>query len=450
MYFSLILLNIRILNYFCENHLQTISMKKFVLNILLSLWVINCWGQNAKVQTAWRNLEDYRNSKDVFSLNKAKEAIDLASNYEDTKEKAKTWMYRATIYYEYFRLDKKEEEKKYADVKDKDEKQNKVYANVSPVHYQESAKALLKVLALDKDKAFTTTPEFGMLAVEVNNDLNFFAVAKYMAGKFDEAMDYFNLLYDNSKMGGRKDTALLTNALLCASKAKNPEKMKFFCEKMITEKVATPYSYYALYQSKDELKDSVGALNAVKEGRKIFPADLNLLNAETDDYLRHGKGKDALANLEIAIQKQPNVAIFYIAKGSIYFDMANPKKDAKGAEPPVPANYDELVTLAETNYKKACELEPKNADPWESLGANYNNWGAKVRNGCDANSKVPAKVKECEAKAIELFKNAISSLEKALEIKPKDKSIMSSLRKLYLYTDQPEKATKMTELIKAK
>ena len=48
--------------------------------------------QSTKVQTAWRQLQDYESSKDVSSLMKAKEAIDLAANNESTKESAKTWV----------------------------------------------------------------------------------------------------------------------------------------------------------------------------------------------------------------------------------------------------------------------------------------------------------------------------------------------------------------------
>jgi len=68
--------------------------------------------QNAKVQTAWRQLQDYETSKDVSSLTKAKEAIDLATNHEDTKDKAKTWIYRARIYYALFKNALEQEDKK--------------------------------------------------------------------------------------------------------------------------------------------------------------------------------------------------------------------------------------------------------------------------------------------------------------------------------------------------
>src|SRR5438046_1173079 len=94
--------------------------------------------QSAKVQTAWRNLTDYETSKDVSSLMKAKEAIDLASNHEKTKEEAKTWVYRAKIYYALFKNAIEQEEKKLAaTVSDKGERLTKAYGNVSTADYEE-------------------------------------------------------------------------------------------------------------------------------------------------------------------------------------------------------------------------------------------------------------------------------------------------------------------------
>ena len=89
------------------------------------------WAQSAKVQTAYRNMSDYETSKDVSSLMKAKEAIDLACNHEDTKEKAKTWVYRTEIYYYLFKNNIEQEEKKLASITNKNERLTKAYGNVS-------------------------------------------------------------------------------------------------------------------------------------------------------------------------------------------------------------------------------------------------------------------------------------------------------------------------------
>ena len=109
-----------------------------------------------------------------------------------------------------------------------------------------------------------------------------------------------------------------------------------------------------------------------------------------------------------------------------------------------------VMAKAEADYKKATELDPKNSDAFYNLGALYNNWGGINQKECDDLIKQATKQKECEAKATEKFNKAIKYLEVVLSMHPDDKGVMVPLRKLYLLTNQPEKAQKMSDLIKAK
>lgn len=404
--------------------------------------------QSAKVQTAWRQLQDYESSKDVSSLMKAKEAIDLATTNDDTKEKAKTWVYRAKIYYALFRNALEQEEKKLAaSISDKNERVTKAYGNVSTVDYEEAGKAMEKAVNYDKDKAYQQ--DYGIVGMQMMGDVNNLAVGKYNVGKFAEAAEFFEASYLTTKMMGKKDTASLTNALVCAQKAKDQAKVKEYNEKIIAEKVATAYNYNSLYDCKLALKDSAGALTALKDGRAAFPNDADLLNRETEYYLVRGKDTEALANLDKAIEKQPTVGVLWLARGSLYDKQANPV-DAARKELPKPKNFDELMGKAETNYKKATEIDPKNADSWYNLGALYNNWGGVESKRCDDLVKQAAKLKECEALATDRFNKAIPALEKALEFHPGDRSIMVPLRKLYLLTNQSDKAQKMSDAMNKK
>ncbi len=53
-------------------------MKRIGVLALASIFAVNANAQSAKVVTAYRYMQDFNSSKDVESLNKAKEAIDLA------------------------------------------------------------------------------------------------------------------------------------------------------------------------------------------------------------------------------------------------------------------------------------------------------------------------------------------------------------------------------------
>src|ERR1700756_413185 len=168
--------------------------------ITLSLPVV-AFSQSAKVQTAWRSLQDYETSKDVSSLMKAKECIDLATNNDDTKDKAKTWVYRAKVYYDLFKNSLEQEEKKIpATVTNKNERLTKAYGAVSIADYEESSKAYEKAFNLDKNKDYQA--DLGMLGMQMFNDVNNLAIGKYNAGKYKEAMGFFEGLLKESKMWG--------------------------------------------------------------------------------------------------------------------------------------------------------------------------------------------------------------------------------------------------------
>ena len=196
------------------------KVSKFIIALSIP---VAAFAQSAKVQTAWRSLQDYETSKDVSSLMKAKECIDLASNNEDTKEKAKTWVYRAKVYYALFKNNLEQEEKKIQPtVTNKSERLTKAYGAVSTADYEEAGKAIEKAATLDKDKTYQT--DFAMLGMQMLNDVNNLAVGKYNVGKYKEAMEYFEGSYEASKMMGKKDTSQLTNAIICAQKEKDFEK----------------------------------------------------------------------------------------------------------------------------------------------------------------------------------------------------------------------------------
>lgn len=429
-----------------NKHPKPIIMKQSIKIVAMLCMPVVLFAQSSKVQTAYRNMSDYETSKDLASLVKAKEAIDLATNHEDTKEKAKTWVYRTEIYYYLFKSDIAAEEKKLADVQNKNERLTKAYGAVSTLNYEEAGKAMQKAVELDKDKTYQQ--EYAMVGMQMMGDINNLAVGKYNAGKYKEAMGFFEVSYETTKRMGKKDTASLINSLVCAQKAKENEKIKYYDQKMIDEKVATAYTYNSLHDVKLNMGDTAGAMETLKLGRVAFPNDLDMMNREIEYYLRKGKDAEALANLDKAIEKTPNNALLYLVRGNIFDKQANPK-DAKGTEKEKPKNFDELMGKAETNYKKATELDPKNSDAFYNLGALYNNWGGTAIKRCDDLIKQATKMKECEAAANDKFNKAIPPLETALNMHPGDKTIMMPLRKLYLMTNQTDKAQKMSDLIKA-
>ena len=443
---------------------------------LIAVAILPLFGmsQKMKVQTAWRALNDYESTlkdgkPDIAYLNKAKEAIDVALTNEDTKNQGKTWAYKARIHYNYYNYALMQEMRKLEPtVSNKQERTDLAYGNTPTTEFVAANDAVDKIKEVDPkymetiQEGFTKGTaqlseddvKFTLVATQMKMEAGNIANGKYKAKKYDEASDYFyKLAFLNMALSRKKDTANFYNACVSAAKANDNKRILEYNKKMVDLKIATPYNFNAMYNANLNKGDTSAAMDVLKKGRSTFPDDMFLLNTETTYYLQKGKQQEALNNLNASIEKDPNNALFYLVRGNIYDNMANPK-DASGKDKEKPANFEETFTKAESDYKKAIELKPANKDhlynSLYNLGAMYNNYGGYLQT---AAGNVPlkdakTKGKELETKAQDNFKKAITPLEQALEVKPDDKATMSALRKLYMMTGDNAKANDMNNRIK--
>ncbi|MCE3226633.1 MAG: hypothetical protein K0S32_1184 [Bacteroidetes bacterium] len=443
---------------------------------ILSLALLPVFGfsQKAKVQTAWRALNDYEatvkdGKPDLVYLTKAKDAIDVALTHEDTKNQGKTHAYKARISYAFYQNALNAELKKLEPtVQDKNERAMLAYGNTPLADFETANEEINKIQEVDpkfmetiKDGLTKGTSMLGeedikiaMVTQQIKMESANIAQGKYKAKKYDEAADYFyKTAFLNTLLYKVKDTANFYNACISAGKAKNPTKIIDYNKKMIDSKIATPYNYESMYNAQMSKLDTTAAMEILKKGRVAFPGDLSLMNKETDYYLAKGKQEEALNNLKVSIEKDPKNPVFYLISGQIYDGMANPKEKGTMKELPKPANYEECIKNAETYYQKGIDLNSPNKEYQYNLifnlGALYNNYGGYYQNRQPATITEMAKTqKENEAKSQEAFKKAIPLLEQALAIKPDDRPTMIALRKLYMFTKQDDKAKDMNERLK--
>jgi hypothetical protein len=433
------------------------------------------FAQKGKVQTAWRSLTDYETTvsegkPDLNYLNKAKEAIDLALQNEDTKNKGKTHAYKCRISYAQFQYDLNQEVKRLEpNIGDKNERVLVAYGNTKLADFETASEEVVKVNDLDPkfmeriqeglSKGTSSLDEdelkFAVVAQQIKMESGNIASGKYKAKKYDEAADYFyKTAFMNTVLYKTKDTADFYNACISAAKAKNNEKMLEYNKKMVDAKLGIAYNYESLYNVSMAKGDSAAALEYLKKGRLAFPNDMSLMNRETDYYLGRGQQQEALNNIKASLEKDPKNAVFYLISGQIYDAMANPKDKVTNRDLEKPANYDELFKNAEASYLKGIELKPENKEYQYNLvfnlGALYNNHGGMIANRKPAKIHEMAKVqKENEMISQEYYKKAIPYLEQALAMKADDMQTMIALRKLYLMTGNDAKGKEMNDKIKA-
>lgn len=376
---------------------------------ILTLFVLSsmlAWAQKAKVQTAYSYMK-------AEEFDKAKEAIDEASVNEASASMPKCWYYRGLIYQSLYK--------------------NKKYGALSTDPLGESYKAFTK--ALDLDPKYEYKDEIKAAMMSINANMFNEGLVAFNAKDFNKAYNSFNNLLKLNP----NDTSVLINTALAADRAGSSDKAIELYEKII----GMNYKDVAIYTSLINKYRTAGkndkASQTLQTARQLFPNDNNLMIEELNAVLSSGDDKKAAEMLTNAIKQDPKNASLYFAAGTVYDKLANPR-DAKGAELPKPANFDELVTKSADYYKGAIENNSEYFDANYNLGALYFNQGAELANR--ANQLPLSKQKEVDAlnkQAAEKLKMAEPYLERANKLNPTDESTLLSLKQLYVRTGETEK-----------
>lgn len=396
--------------------------------------------QAGKVTSAYNFLSSYNQYKDANDLREAADYIEPATTNEKTMASAKTWYYRGLIYHAIFQdsstkaknivaeplnltmesyiktveLDAKKEYLK--DVTGRlyvaanqfynlgIEQYNVKKNNLKALEYFEN---VLKINALPVFANATGSPEFPYYGFLDTNATNLAAVAAYDLKDYDRAVKYFQLMIDKGYRGGR------------------------------------PYSNLAQVLKSQGNTDKM--LEVIKKGREKYPEDASLIIEELNYYLATGKDKEAEANLQLAIQKDPNNHQLHFALGSIYDKLSSP--DDKAVKKPSKEEYRALRDKAEISYKKALQIDPNYFNAVYNLGALYFNEAGDTFKAL-ADIKDDATYEKEKKRADELLKKALPYLEKAHQLDPKDKNTLISLKELYYRNGEEDKYADIVNKLK--
>jgi tetratricopeptide (TPR) repeat protein len=415
-------------------------MKKIATTLVAFTFLLSSYAQQAKVVTAIRYIKDFAETKDSESLKRAKEAIDLASENADTKELAKTQNTRGQVYLTIFDNNLRLATEKITTV-DPNKRTIEGYQNVATAELDEAYTAYDKAKKLDEKGNYKGEILSGLARITSHYENK--AIAEYNAKRYAASLPMFEKV---NEISGGKDTLVIANCALTAERAENWDKAKIYYQKMIENKQGRGGSYSSLANIQYMLKDSIAGIETIKKGRAAYPNDIPLLISETNYYLGANKSAEAIANLTQAINAKPTDANLYLVRGNAYDNLANPK-EANGKDLPKPKDYEEKLKLAESDYKKAIELNPKYFDALYNLGVMYNNKGVAINKMMDKITDNALYAKENQ-KATDEFNKALPLLESALEANPKDRSTMIALKQLYSRLQMMDKLKAINEKLK--
>jgi tetratricopeptide (TPR) repeat protein len=164
-----------------------------------------------------------------------------------------------------------------------------------------------------------------------------------------------------------------------------------------------------IYQIYLDKGDTVAAIESIKKSIELFPEESWFMQNLINFYINSNQEARAIEYLDLAIQREPNVAQYFNSKGSILARIGR---------------FDESFEV----FAKAIELEPNNALFLASLGYAYIDLATKILD--DAGYLNNKEYQREKAKADAAFFQALKQFEKAYELDPID-DYKRPLRNMY-------------------
>lgn len=389
-------------------------MKRTIILLALVVAFSATFAQKGKVTTA-------QTLKDAGKLDKALEAIEEAANVSDPKaEKSanwpKTWQVRGEIF--------------QAIGQSKDEN----FKKLSKDPLTEAFNSYTKAMDLDEKHAIDKSIKMNL--VLLTNDLTNQAVQAFQEENYEKALSSFEQILTINEMPvikadnpGSVDTVIIFNSALAAYNAEKYDIAVKYYKESAKHGYNGARTYSLMAAAYQIQKDTLSALNSLKEGFEKYPEDNSILEGMIQIYMDQNKTDEAMQYLEKAIAQDPTKPRYYFAQGALYEKTGNEQK-------------------AIDTYNKTIEIDPTFFNAYYNLGALYYNKGVQQMEvakdvPANENARYEAEMK----KADEWFEKALPFMEKCNDLQAGDKMVLESLKNLYYRLKQMDKYNAVLEQI---
>ncbi len=247
------------------------------------------------------------------------------------------------------------------------------------------------------------------------------AVDEYNQKLYENSAENFTKMLEISDVYYLDSVAVYYNGLASMKAKKYDQAIEHF-NRCIQIGYKTEKSIYNLATILKNTEDDQAYIETLKEGLETSPNSALLLGHIVDYYIEKEQLSNANIYIDSLILLTPENPKLFFTKAAIYAEEDN---------------------IEESNqyYKKAIELYPKYFDAYFRLGANYFNKGAEYYEMADTVRNAEIKTEDVE-NYISSFKNAMTYMEKAYEIKPNEKSLLEALQDVYSLMQTEEEVYK--------
>ena len=407
------------------------------------LWLsLPATAQHSKVTSAW----SYLQTKDY---DKARDAINMATQNDDTKGEAKTWFYRGEAYDGLYASNVKSLKEK---TRSKDPAATKAYNDyiATNTDLKEAAASYRKTIELDKKKEFNPDAFTALTndALTLYND----AYSSYNNKNYAESLDKFkDFQISYTALGDKKATIDKAFSSVkppidireiklymagCALQLKDRDQAKQLLQELADSKFPNPAVYLNLTKMYLRDNDTAKAVTTLDKGLEALPDSMKstVLVEKLNIFLAQGKANEAIGVAQTAIKSAPKNVSLYVALANLY---AHQK------------NYDKASEI----FKQAAGMDANNFALSSSMGLLKYNMGVDKFN-LSIDAKTPADQDKYLADAKTIWKDAIKDLEHAITLQrtPADqqnlKDAFDALSKMYYHLDDPANGKKYNDLYK--
>jgi tetratricopeptide (TPR) repeat protein len=329
------------------------------------------------------------------SLIAAKGFIDLAAENAETKDSPKTLWLKGEIYSNFLVLGMQSMDTAFVKLAGEDA------MNVSIASFKRGYEISDK---FDDDIKNS--------ALQKHDMLDQFATMMYKGSMFKEAAEVYETEAKFFNAIGEFDTTSVFNASLCHEKASNYSKAAEGYTQLAQAGYKGTSCYILASGCYRKNKQTAEAKALVMDGRKKYPLDKELLLELVNLSIDAGDAAGAESALAEAIATDSNNKQLHYTIGTIYIDL---KKNDK----------------AEAALNKALQIDPNYQDALYQLGAHLITWAGDVRAAANQLKFGDKNYDKMVIESDDLYRRALTPLEKYIEISPNDKDVLTILSQLH-------------------
>jgi len=437
-------------------------MKKILFSVL-ALVALNGYAQKFAISTAGIAINNYNNPASnqddkIQAMDEGKREIDKAAEHPESQSDPQMWLYRGIIYQTII--------------------SDTSLGIKSPNGAEVAMEAYIKCIKLDTDKkAKYANPARTNLTNYIAYAMNMKANQAFNNKDYVGSLNYYKKIleiiqYDTEKTlskNNMSDKELYWNMAVIAINGELNKDAKEYLQAAIDKGYQDPNAFLYLANIYLTEGDTASGLKVIEQGRSNFPNTSSLITAEINVYIAQGRVDVLVEKANAAIENSPDNPLLYYVRGNSYQILAesnaklvkrtndtlayfakqlksatDPKKkaaltakqtDFKAQLAKQSTDYSTYLSSSEKDYLKTIELDGGMFDAHFNLGALYLNQTPDLTEKMN-NLPVSAEKEynDTKAKRDALYKKAIPSFEKALEVvkNPKDEyDICNTLKQVY-------------------